>query len=169
MDDENTERWAAAEEGIERLQEGDIEGAIEELLRVVQAEPSNEYAHCFLGNAFYEQGRWEKALRCYVSALGVAPRYLGALTGAGHCLRFLGEHEKAIRMGRQILAIDKDDPDGLYLLGTVFFQRGENAAARGYLETFLLTSPEAEVAIEVEGMLEIIRGNLGELPTPEDD
>jgi len=155
MSDEN---YSACEEAIELLVLGEAEEAIEELSNVIARDPSNEHAYFFMGQALYETKEYERSLAAYVKALELAPHYLGAMIGAGQCLRLLGEHDKALRMGRQILAIRKDDPDALYLLGLVHYQRGENAASQKYLEAFLKTNPEIEIALEVEGILQVLRG-----------
>lgn len=150
--------YAACEEGIELLNEGDGEAAAAELTRVVAADPANEHAYFFLGQAHYERGDHERALAAYVRAIELAPDYLGAMIGAGQSLRLLGEHEKALRMGHAILARRKDDPDALYLMGLVHYQRGEMDVSRRYLERFLETGPEIEIALEVEGILQVLRG-----------
>ena len=69
----------------------------------------------------------------------------------------MGQHDKALRMARQVLNVEKDDPDALYLAGCTHFQRGESHAAMKYLQAFS-TGPEIEVALEVEGMLKVLRG-----------
>lgn len=170
MDDEvHAERLDAAEEGIELLRDGETERAIAALGRLAVAQADNEYAHFFLGNAHYAAESFERALACYVRALELAPRYLGARVGAGHALRMLGDHERALRMGKEALALAKDDPDALYLVGVVLFQRGDNAAARAFLKRFLETGPELEVALEVEGMLQVIRGEIAPAHGGEED
>ena len=98
MDDEA--KWAAVEEGMELLQEGRIDEAIGELTAAAEGQPENEYAHFFLGNAYFEQGEHAKALKCYVAALDAAPEYVGAMIGAGQSLRYLGDMDRALRMGR---------------------------------------------------------------------
>jgi len=140
------------------LAEGEPEQAVVELSRVVAESPANEYAHFYLGTAHFERNDYERALACYVRALELVPTYVGARVAAGQTLRLLGRHEHALRMGRAVLEQDKADPDALHLCGMVCFQRAEYAAARAYLERFLETSPELEVALEVEGMLQILRG-----------
>jgi tetratricopeptide (TPR) repeat protein len=114
-----------------------------------------------LGNLFYEEEDYAKSLKCYVTAMDVKKRYLGAMIGAGQSLRMLGDHEKALRMGRQVLRVEENDPDALFLVGATFFQRGEHAGAFGPLNRFLETNPEIEIAIEVRGMLQICRQELG--------
>lgn len=165
----DAERWDSAQEGAELLREGSIDEAIEELERVCLVQPDNPYALYFLGNAHFEKGHYEKALKAYVTALERQPEYLGAMVGAGHALRMLGRSEQALRMARQALARAKDDPDAHYLMGVVHFQRGEGAAAREHLERFLESRPEIEAALEVEGMLQVLRGEVLPLPADEDD
>ena len=168
MVDEDSDKWQAAEEGMELLHAGELDQAIAALLEVAAADPRNEYAHYFLGHAYYEKEAFAESLKCYVTALEVAPNYIGAMIGAGQALRMMGEHEKALRMGHRVLHSHKDDPDALFLLGAVHFQRGENAAAQKYLARFLETDPELEIALEVEGMLQVIRGEVLPFPGTED-
>ena len=156
MDD--SERWDAAEEGAERLREGDAHGAVVELERVITEDPDNEYAFFFLGGAHFELGAFDKAMKAYLVALEKAPEYLGAMVGLGQTLRLLGRYDQALRMGRQVLARDKNDSDGLYLMGLIHYARGDEAAAKAYLERFLESEPEVEVAQEARGLLEILSG-----------
>jgi len=66
-------------------------------------------------------------------------------------------------MGQEVLARAADDGDALFLIGSSSFARGDYAKAKTHLERFLHTNPEIEVATEVEGMLQVIRGKLAEL------
>ena len=160
MDDVQAARWEAVEEGMELLNDGEADRAIDELLRVAREDPRNEYAYHFLGHAYFEKQAYREALKSYVEALNLAPDYVGAMVGAGQALRMLGEYDKAIRMGQRVLQKGEDDGDGLFLVGAAHFQKGENQAAKRYLERFLQTNPELEVALEDEGMRQIIRGEV---------
>ncbi|MGB9340747.1 MAG: tetratricopeptide repeat protein [Polyangiales bacterium] len=168
VDDAQSERWEAAEEGMELLHAGEADLAIDELLRVARDDPQNEYAFHFLGHAYFEKEAYPEALKSYVEALKLAPDYEGAMLGAGQTLRMMGEYDRAIRMGQRVLQSREDDGDGLFLVGAAHFQKGENQAAKRYLERFLETSPELEVALEVEGMLQVIRGEVLPFPGAED-
>ena len=154
--------WGAVEEAVELLQEGSTEAAIESLLQVIRTEgqAENEYAHHILGNAYFELESWEPALKCYVRALELQPEYIGAMVGCGHALRQLGRFDDSIRMARRALLIRSGDADALYLLAVVHFQRGETAAAEKQLRAFLETGPELEVRLEVEGMLQVLAGEI---------
>lgn len=168
MDDVQSERWEAAEEGMELLQDGEVDRAIDELLRVTREDPQNEYAFHFLGHAYFQKEAFPEALKSYVQALTLAPSYVGAMLGAGQALRMMGEYDRAIRMGQRVLQTRENDGDALFLVGATHFQKGENAAAKRYLERFLQTNPELEVALEVEGMLQVIRGEVLPFPGAED-
>lgn len=168
VDDEQSKRWEAAEEGMELLHSGEVDAAIDELLRVTRDDPSNEVAFHFLGHAYFEKKAFPEALKAYVEALALAPDYVGAMLGAGQTLRMMGEYDRAIRMGQRVLHKQEDDGDALFLLGATHFQKGENQPAKRYLERFLETSPELEVALEVEGMLQVIRGEVLPFPGAED-
>ena len=150
--------WDAVQEPAELLREGEIEAAVTALESILQDHSRNAYAAFFLGEAHFAAQRWNKALKAYVRALELQPDYLGAMLGSGHSLRMLGRLDHAIRMAREVLARKKDDPDGLYLLGLAHYQRGDEAEAQRWLERFVETRPEIEVALEVEGLLQILRG-----------
>ena len=153
---------------MELLHDGRLDEAIDELLRVAREDPKNEYAFHFLGHAYFEKEAYREALKAYVEALSLAPEYVGAMIGAGQTLRMMGEYDRAIRMGQRVLQKDDADGDALFLVGATHFQKGENQAAKRYLERFLETSPELEIALEVEGMLQVIRGEVLPFPGAED-
>jgi len=148
--------WESAEEGAELLRDGEREQAIEVLTALLVREPQNEYAYFFLGSAYYELEQYDRALKCYVEALGIAPAYVGAMVHAGHCLRMLGRYREAVRMAHQVLARAPHDPDAFFLIGACSFAVGEDAKAKDFLERFLHTNPELEIATEVQGMLQVI-------------
>ena len=156
----DSDRWDAAQEGAELLREGEADAAIAELERVLEADPRNPYGFHFLGAAHFEKSRFDKALKAYLSAVQLAPNYLGALVGVGHTLRMLGRHQDAMRVARQLLARSATDGDALYLMGLSHYSLGQGAAAAEYFERFLSTSPEMEVANEVSGLLQVLRGNV---------
>jgi tetratricopeptide (TPR) repeat protein len=163
--------WESAEEGAELVSEGEYAQAVSLLSEVVNREPNNPYALFFLGAALFETGDLSRALKAYLEALRVRPDYLGALIGAGWALHSLGRYREALKVGRQLLLKAKEDPDGLYLLGLCHYALGDAAAALGYLTRFLNTRPELEVALEVEGLIKVLRGEVQALPSEdaEDD
>jgi tetratricopeptide (TPR) repeat protein len=163
------ELWAAAEEGAELVSEGEHRAAIEELSGVVERQADNHYAFFFLGSALLETREPARALKAFVSALALVPDYPGALVGAGWALHTLGRYREGIRVGRQVLAKAKDDPDALYLCGLCHYAMDDRAAALSYLQRFVDTRPEIEVAMEADAVIRVLRGEAEELPEPQDD
>ncbi|MBK8169768.1 MAG: tetratricopeptide repeat protein [Sandaracinaceae bacterium] len=164
-DKNNRDSWAEAENAGELLREGEPDASIAEAERVIAENPSNEYAHFFMGCALFEKGEFARAMKAFVLALEIAPTYVGAMVHLGQTLRMLGRHDEALRVAHQVLARVKDDPDALHLIGLIHFTRGDTRSAVQYLERFLLTRPEIEVAMEVEGMLQTLRGEVIPFPT----
>ncbi len=168
-DQRDQELWAAAEEGAELMSEGEYEAAIAELTKVVAANEQNHYALFFLGSALLEVGEAARALKAFVSALQLEPEYPGALIGAGWALHTLGRFREALRVGKQVLARKKDDPDALYLMGLCHYAMDDKAAALGYLQRFVDTRPEIEVAMEADAIIQILRGQAIRADEDEDD
>lgn len=171
MDDDQRDRrlWAAAEEGAELMSEGDYSAAISELSRVVAEDDENHYALFFLGSALLETGEAARALKAFVSALQLEPEYPGALIGAGWALHSLGRYREGLRVGKQVLARKKDDPDALYLMGLCHYALDDKAAALGYLQRFVDTRPEIEVAMEADAIIQILRGQAMRREADDDD
>lgn len=156
--------WEASEEGAELLREGDLTAAVDELSAVIARQPDNPYAHFFLANALFEGGEPLRALKGYLRAVELKPGYLGALIGAGWALHRLGRYREALRVGRQVFLQAKEDPDALHLLGLCHYAMGDSAASLAYLQRFLATQPELEIAYEVDGLIKVLRGEVQALP-----
>jgi tetratricopeptide (TPR) repeat protein len=155
--------WEAVDEATELLREGDRDGAMRELRGVLDRDPSNAYAHYFLGVAHFERGEFEAARAAYQSALDRAPGYLGAAVGLGHALRMLDRLDDAQRAGERALAMAggaAGDPDAHYLLGLVHSQRGEARLALRHLRAFLDSNPELEARHEVDAMIQALEGKV---------
>jgi Flp pilus assembly protein TadD len=167
-DDErrDRERWAAVEEATELLHEERFREAMTELRGALEKDARNPYAYYFLGIAFFEVGELEAARDAYAACLKLSPTYLGARIALCHVLRMTGDLRGAIREGMAALTQAPSDSDALHALGLAYHARGDDAAARKYLEAFLATNPELEVALETRALL----GSLGEgKPRPEND
>jgi Tfp pilus assembly protein PilF len=162
---EDRARWTAVEEATELLHEERYREAMVELRGVLEADPMNAYAYHFLGVAFFEVGEIEAARDAYQACLRLAPKYLGARVALAHVLRILGDSRGAVREGMAALSQAPGDPDALYALALAHQARGDDGAARKYLEAFLDTNPEFEVAVEARGLL----ASLGGGPRPTDD
>ncbi|MCL2449393.1 MAG: tetratricopeptide repeat protein [Polyangiaceae bacterium] len=162
-------RWAAVEEATELLHEERFREAMAELRSVLTADPQNAYAYHFLGVAFFEVGEVEPARDAYAACLRLAPRYLGARVALAHVLRLLGDTRGAIREGIAALSQAPGDSDALHAIALAHHARGDDAAARKYLEAFLETNPEFEVAVEARALLASLGGGARDEDDVDDD
>jgi Flp pilus assembly protein TadD len=155
-DDELGDRahWDAVEEATELLHEERYREAMVELRRVLGGDPKNPYAYFFLGVAFFEVGELEASRDAYLACLKLAPAHLGARVALSHVLRMVGDMRGALREGLAALSQSPGDPDAMHAVGLAYHARGDEAAARKYLEAFLAAGPEFEVALEVRAILE---------------
>jgi Flp pilus assembly protein TadD len=166
-DDEQRDgiRWSAVEEATELLHEERFKEALVELRRVLQSDPRNAYAYYFIGIALFEVGEIEPARDAYIACLKLAPTHLGARVALVHVLRMTGDSRGAIREGLIALSQAPGDPDALHAVGLAYHARGDDAAAIKYLDAFLATNPELEVALETRAILGALRGE----PEPDPD
>jgi tetratricopeptide (TPR) repeat protein len=151
--DRDAAHWDAVNEAVELLHEERFREALEVLREVLKKDPQNPYAFFFLGQAFYEVGEIEPSRDAYRAALALAPQHLGARIALTHVERKLGRHREAIKEGMIALEQAPMDGDALYAVGLAYAARGDNAAARRYLEAFLRAQPELETRLEVEALL----------------
>ncbi len=145
--------WEAVEEATELLHEERYRDSLIELRGVLKADPQNPYAYYFLGIALFEIGELEASRDAYAACVRIAPSHLGARVAMCHVLRTMGNLRDAIREGMAALAQSPGDPDALHAVGLAYHARGDEAAARKYLEAFLETNPEIEVALETRELL----------------
>jgi Flp pilus assembly protein TadD len=157
-DADDAVHWSAVEEATELLHEERYHDAMVELRRVLQQDPKNPYAFFYLGVAFYEVGELEASRDAYAASLKLAPKHLGARVALSHVLRQMGDVRGAIREGMTALSLAPGDAEALYALGLAHHARGDEDAARKYLEAFLATNPELEVSLETRGLLAQLAG-----------
>jgi Flp pilus assembly protein TadD len=165
---EDAAHWSAVEEATELLHEERFREAMVELGDVIKKDPKNPYAFYFLGIAFFEVGELEPARDAYVACVKLAPKHLGARVALCHVLRILGDVRGSLREGLAALDLAPGDPDALHAVGLAYHARGDDAAARKYLEAYMATHPEFEVAAETQALLRSIPGGKEEAD-PDDD
>jgi tetratricopeptide (TPR) repeat protein len=146
--------WEAVDTATELLHEERFREALVALRDVVKRDGQNPYAFYFLGVGLFEIGELEAARDAYRASLRIAPKHLGARVALTHILRQLGDLRGALKEGTTALAQFPGDADALHATGLVHLARGDDEAARRYLEAFLAANPELEAAMEVRGILD---------------
>ena len=152
-EDDDKAYWDAVEEATELLHEERFREALVMLRDVAARTPKNPYAYYFMGIGLFEIGELEASRDAYRACLKVAPDHIGARVALSHVLRQLGDAKEAIKEGTRALSQAPGDGEALHAVGLAYLERGDDVAARKYLEAFLATKPELEVAVEVRAVL----------------
>jgi tetratricopeptide (TPR) repeat protein len=155
-DETDAKNWEEVEEAVELVQEQQFQEALFALRDVIKASPRNAYAYYFLGMAFFETAQPEAARDAYRAAIRLSPGYLGARVALSHVLRMLGDIRGAIKEAEEALRRSPEDGDALHAAGVAHAARGDNEAARRYLNAFLASNPEFEAATEVRAILDTL-------------
>jgi cytochrome c-type biogenesis protein CcmH/NrfG len=155
LQDADAAHWDEVEEAAELLHDERFQDALYLLRDVIRASPKNAYAYYFLGIALFETAQAEAARDAYRAALRLSPDYLGARVALSHVLRMLGDRG-AITVADEALRRHPQDGEVLHAAGLAHAARGDDHAARRYLQAFLATNPEFEAATEVRAILETL-------------
>src|SRR5262249_54775808 len=123
---------------------------------VIKADPTNPYAFHLLGLALCETAQLEPARDAYRAAIKLSPDYLGARVALSHVLRVLGDPKGALAQAKEALRRFPKDADAMHAAGLAYAATGDRPAARRHLQGFLDTEPEAEAALEVRQILEML-------------
>lgn len=130
--------------GVATLGQGDLRGALKELLAAVELNPNQSDAHHVLGLVFYRMGRHEDARKHYEKALKLNPEFSEAHNNFGVLLLELGAYEESI--GHFQAALD----DILYAtpalaegnMGWAYYQNDDVERAVRHLRNATATSPK---------------------------
>jgi Flp pilus assembly protein TadD len=152
--------WEAVEEPAELLAEQRFGDALLALREVLASDPQNPYAYHYLGATLYETEKLEPARDAYRAAVRLAPDFLGARVALSHTLRQLGDAKGALAEANEALRRFPKDGEAMHAAGLAHAALGERKAAAKKLEGFLDAAPEAEAALEVRQILELL--GLGE-------
>ncbi len=147
------EAWEAVEDGVELIREGFLDEAQAFLEGLEASQPDNAYVHAHLGHIAFQKEHFAAALKHYVQALKLQPRFLSVSLGCVWTLRHLNRSDEAVRLAVEALRFYPEDSDLLYALGTLHHARGELTAARHFLEAWRKFGRNAEQGAVVSALL----------------
>ncbi len=91
---------------------------------IIALNPQARYAHFNLGDALYNQGRYEEALEAARVAVEQAPDYPMAYVSLGEILNALGRFKEAETHLRHIIALSPQEWDAYFNLGDALYNQG---------------------------------------------
>ncbi len=76
----------------------------------IDVDPANFISYDTLGNAYFYNGDYDKALSYFSKAIQVRPQYVSSQTGMGNTLNKLGRNQEAETFYREALKLSPQDP-----------------------------------------------------------
>jgi tetratricopeptide (TPR) repeat protein len=119
---------------------------LENLLEQEKNDPDNLQIQTALGHAFFDIGKFGKALNYYKKVLQRQPDNVEVIIDAGVCYFNQDNLEQAEANFVKALAIDPSHAVGLYNMGIVYSKKGLNEQAAKYWHKILQVAPDSPQA-----------------------
>ena len=148
--------------GWQRQQAGDVLGAEQIYLQVLQVAPRNENAWCFLGMARHDLGRFDEAEAAYREAVRLRPQFPIALSNLGNTLKVQGKFDEALDSFRAALRCQPDYATAHNNLGVALLEWGDVAGAADCFATVVRLAPNNEAALLSLSSLQLRLGRIAE-------
>jgi len=138
-------------EGIDRYDAEDLEGAIAVYEKALEIDPKFHYAWNGLGNALNGLGRYSEAKAAFEKSLKIDPQYHSAWNGRGNSLKDVGRNREAIAAYEKTLEITGAQYwEAWFNRGRAFFNLGRYSEAiqnwdEG-LQKYLPSNPDYRLA-----------------------
>ncbi len=147
--------------GVQLAAAGKAEAAIEAYESAAAMTPDPR-PHNNLGLIHESRGDYEKARRCYLDALRIAPEFTLAYANLGNLLVKQGQLEEARKMYQKGLETNPEDAGLHNALGYLLARLGEDDLARAHYREALAVAPEFALAHNNFGNLLKAQGRLEE-------
>ncbi len=95
-------------------------GLIEEYRTILAEDPNNLAAIIGLGNAYYDNGEWKRAITMYQHALAIDPRNSDVHTDMGTAFRNMHMTERALAEYRIALRYEPGHLNARYNMGVIY-------------------------------------------------
>lgn len=143
-------------------QRGDIAGAKQVYASVVQKEPNNAVAWCYLGIALHDQRQFAEAVAAYERAIALQPKFPIALNNMGNSLRYLGRVDEADASFQKAIDLQPGYFNAYRNRGTLHAWTGRiDLAFQYYYEAMKLQPEDAELHRNL-GVIHLLQGNFPE-------
>jgi tetratricopeptide (TPR) repeat protein len=129
--------------GDKLYEEGEIQGAVEELKTALKLDPSNVNVHNSLGVCFGLLGSYEQAIEEFKTAISLEPDEYMALYNLGLVYVLTEKSDRALELFLKADKINGDAYEVSFQTGKLYLQLGDPEKARRYLERAAELEPES--------------------------
>ena len=138
--------WDHYQKALDYQSAGDVDNAVKELRKAVEADPESPYYHAALGLLYFNTSKCELAIPELNKALDMDDKILDAHIALGTCHIVQGEYDTAVERFNKALALnppEKSDVATLYNnLGQIYDIQGQKDKAEEYLLKAKTTDPD---------------------------
>ncbi|MEH2023827.1 tetratricopeptide repeat protein, partial [Nostoc sp.] len=146
-------------EGLEKYNNKDFLGAIEDYTQAITINPNYVDAYCNRGLARSELGDQQAAIADYTQAININPNYADAYMKRGYVRFALGDKQAAIEDYTQAIRINPNDAGAYFYRGYVHSELGDQQAAIKDYNQAIKINPNDALAYYNRGFA---RGRLGD-------
>ena len=113
----------------------------------------------FIGDQYFESGKYEQAIEAYNEYLRLKPRHIKTLYNRGRCYQEIGQYEKAMADFNQVLKLDRNNENALLSIGQEMYRNGNYESTEYYGEKVLEKDPNNAMAYYLIGRANHKLGN----------
>jgi len=136
---------------------GRAQEALSVLERARKAHPTNTQVLLNVGTVHLIGGELGRARSAFEAALDLDPGVARAHNSLGVIAAREGHMSEAVSRWRRAVALDPQDYQTLYNLGSYLWQAGRREEARGYLEAYLRSAPKALEGRDIERVRQLLK------------
>jgi len=136
---ETAQAWL--ERGMARMDQGDVQGAIDDYSEAIRRNPEFMVAHLNRGNAQLKRGALKAAIADYSVAIRIQPIHSYSWSNRGHARLRQGELKSAMVDFNRALELDPNNLDARLHRGQALIQSGQPAAALKDIDQVLRRQP----------------------------
>ncbi|MEH2288103.1 tetratricopeptide repeat protein [Nostoc sp.] len=141
------------QEGVNKYESGNYEGAIADFNQIIELDPQNALAYNRRGDAYYRLGDYEQAQADSSQAILLDPQDANGYFDRGFAFSELGKNKEAIADYTQAIKLNSKDAYAYYGRGLAYAQLKDNKGALGDFSKAIALKPQYTEAYLQRGIL----------------
>lgn len=118
----------AYDDGMDYINEGDIENAISKFTKAVEIDPNFAFAWDNLGISYRKNTEYDKAIASYQKSLEIYPEGRLPLLNIAITYNLNKQYNEAVNYYTKFIEIYDEDPEGYYGLGLILYTQEQEEA-----------------------------------------
>jgi arylsulfatase A-like enzyme/Tfp pilus assembly protein PilF len=135
------------EPGSSAFDRGELDVALADFKKFVEADPMNPEGHLHLARVLLEMKDYDAAIRAYEKVLEVDSTNSGAYFYLGTIAQAVGDTDAALQLYNEALRLIPDSPEALANIGSLLLAQGATDSAMTLMQQALDTDPRNMVAL----------------------